>query len=254
MPPGYHFGVSAASATEPDSFEVAKFVTYRLPATSSQPVNQQQQAQGNINQQQQQQAQGQAHQARAEGWAEAQDSPASTFVDEEARFKDLHDRLTVVNRQLNALTRAVNDLFSAVGPHINAGSENAQKLLHRTTTLEQQLKSLLEHTNQFSHQYTQTQQASAADLKQHNLAIVSNQLNDLYSRLHASVQQAHSASIVALKSDLADLRKKIPPNTFWHFVYAGLCQGFGLLVIVVVVAVGYSKLVKKSNNRSRKFI
>ena len=92
MPPGYHFGITAASAETPDSFE-----TYKLMVTTSQttreepgrvqpPPDQQQYINPN---------------------PPPQDIPAAQIPNNDAQFEDLHNRL-------QSLAHSIDNLFYEV--------------------------------------------------------------------------------------------------------------------------------------------
>ncbi|KAI8628579.1 concanavalin A-like lectin/glucanase [Xylariaceae sp. FL1651] len=115
IPPGYHFGITAASADNPDSFEVFKLVvmTEDLNAKSDglpPPPQQQQQ------QQQQQQSQAQTNYGRNNQNNPSTDDPfedsvpdtsADTITSSKAQFADLHNRLQSVNHHLSTIFRQV---------------------------------------------------------------------------------------------------------------------------------------------------
>lgn len=118
IPPGYQFGITAASADNPDSFEVFKLVvmTGDLSAKSdgAPPSQQQQQQQNN--------GQGQAKAQTSYGRGGNQnnkntarsgddfeedipDSSADAITSSRAQFADLHNRLQSVNHHLSTIFR-----------------------------------------------------------------------------------------------------------------------------------------------------
>ncbi|CAJ2506839.1 Uu.00g080250.m01.CDS01 [Anthostomella pinea] len=113
LPPGYHFGITAAAADNPDSFEIFKMVTMteNLDAKQDGPPQ---------TQQQQQSGQDQA-QAQFSYGGNTQNSPrAADNVDDEipdmspdsitsskSQFADLHNRLQSVNHHLSTIFRQV---------------------------------------------------------------------------------------------------------------------------------------------------
>ncbi|RYP43772.1 hypothetical protein DL768_009697 [Monosporascus sp. mg162] len=121
MPAGYHFGITAAAAENPDSFEVFKMVvmTENLNAKGDAPPQQQQQ------QQQQQGANADAvreakmrHFGRGRGAPppppaeelkdeQVPDEAADAITNAAAQFADLHNRLQSVNHQLSTIFRTV---------------------------------------------------------------------------------------------------------------------------------------------------
>lgn len=84
LPKDYYFGITAASADTPDSFEINKFLLFTDPAS---PIQQQQHEQPHQHQQQQQPLGGQAQGNRP------QDVPATQYTSSESQFGDIHDRL-----------------------------------------------------------------------------------------------------------------------------------------------------------------
>lgn len=146
IPAGYHFGITAAAADNPDSFEMFKMVvmTEDLEATGNAPPQQQQQQQNQQNQQQQQQQQKGEEVVEAKmryfgrqrpggvppaGDDNKEDDQVQVPADEaadaiksaEAQFRDLHNRLQSVNHQLSTLFRTVSSNGNAAtGRHEDA--------------------------------------------------------------------------------------------------------------------------------------
>ncbi|KXH40972.1 legume-like lectin family protein [Colletotrichum nymphaeae SA-01] len=119
IPTGYTFGLTAASADNPDSFEIFKMVVM---SDSLHAGEQQQQNQGQQQQQQQQQKQ-QAHEQKANHGQPSNprsgndepvdlnaipDSNADAITSSKAQFADLHNRLQSVNHILGTIFSAVN--------------------------------------------------------------------------------------------------------------------------------------------------
>ncbi|KAF5521365.1 Protein EMP47 [Colletotrichum aenigma] len=113
IPPGYSFGITAASADNPDSFEIFKMVVMSDSLHAGEQQNQGQQ------QQQQQQAheqkanQGQPNNPRSGNEDPIDlnaipDSPADVITSSKAQFADLHNRLQSVNHQIGTIYRSVN--------------------------------------------------------------------------------------------------------------------------------------------------
>lgn len=120
IPQGYNLGITAASADNPDSFEVFKLVVLTQDEKGAQSgnQNQNQNADQNNNQQQQQQQQDKPRQVfgRAGQNAEAQqsqfddeipDESAEKFTSSKAQFADLHNRLQSVNHHLSTIFRTI---------------------------------------------------------------------------------------------------------------------------------------------------
>lgn len=124
IPAGYQLGITAASADNPDSFEIFKLVVMtdnlrpeedRQDATFQQ---QQQQQDGGMfgldqaaqqQQQQQQKAQGmQSGRWNSEFSDDIDDADADAILSSKAQFTDLHTRLQSVNHHLSTIFRAVS--------------------------------------------------------------------------------------------------------------------------------------------------
>ncbi|TEY86700.1 hypothetical protein BOTCAL_0004g00540 [Botryotinia calthae] len=111
LPLGYVFGVTAASAENPDSFEIFKFVV----TTDSHTPDDQIQNPGNQNQQQfqaannpPQQQQNQHGQQQNQGGLTMDtpgETPASDYKSSDAQFADLHNRLQAMMKHITALNR-----------------------------------------------------------------------------------------------------------------------------------------------------
>ncbi|KAI1861342.1 uncharacterized protein JN550_010872 [Neoarthrinium moseri] len=124
IPPGYNFGITAASAENPDSFEVFKMVVMTEDLNAQHEVSPQQQA----NQQQQQQQQqnswatppnpgGHGHEKNMpvdeRGWEkDIADASADSITSSKAQFADLHNRLQSVNHHLSTIFRVVAEQSS----------------------------------------------------------------------------------------------------------------------------------------------
>ena len=98
LPSDYYFGISAASADNPDSFEIYKFIT----ATSSS-IAREEPRRFQPPQQQQQQQPPQQQQL-------FQDTPASQYTSQDAQFADLHEKLQLMAHSLDNIFREVSKL------------------------------------------------------------------------------------------------------------------------------------------------
>jgi mannose-binding lectin 1 len=108
LPLGYSFGMSAASAETPDSFEVFKFVT----TTESHTPDVQDPNSGN------QQQFGGAGEAQTQNqnkdpgaipaFGDPPEVPADTIRSSDAQFADLHNRLQAMMKHISALSRDLN--------------------------------------------------------------------------------------------------------------------------------------------------
>jgi mannose-binding lectin 1 len=100
LPSGYYFGITAASAENPDSFETKGFIV-------SSKV--QQQGSGSHRDSPTSYDSLRETSPNNQGWRwlaeedQVKDNPASSYKTDEARFQDLHDRITVLDRELKLL-------------------------------------------------------------------------------------------------------------------------------------------------------
>lgn len=91
LPSDYSFGISAATAETPDSFEAFKFTLTTLPSTPQQD-NQAQQA------------------PTGTALPTLADALASSFKSQDSQFEDLHNRLQVLAHAMDALYREITKL------------------------------------------------------------------------------------------------------------------------------------------------
>ncbi|KAK9775684.1 putative L-type lectin-like domain-containing protein [Seiridium cardinale] len=143
IPPGYNFGLTAASAENPDSFEIFKFVvmTQDLNAKHEAPPQQP----NNPDQQQQNtwtNGNGGAQEKKnvpvdEGGWEQdIADASADAISSSKAQFADLHNRLQSVNHHLSTIFRKVA-----------AQDSIGEKRHAETSTSVNELKQLLEKLN-----------------------------------------------------------------------------------------------------------
>ena len=117
IPQGYHLGVTAASADNPDSFEVYKLVVLTEEALNAGSTNQDQgqnQAAGSQQENKPRAVFGRAGQTvEKTGTEETQfeddvpDESADKFTSSRAQFADLHNRLQSVNHHLSTIFRTI---------------------------------------------------------------------------------------------------------------------------------------------------
>lgn len=143
IPPGYNFGLTAASAENPDSFEIFKFVVMTEDLNKQHEDATQQQ----MNQQQDQQQNtwnnpgGHGYEKNMPvddaGWEQdIADAAAGSIVNNDAQFADLHNRLQSVNHHLSTIFRKVASQDSV-----------GEKRHAETSTSINELKQLLEKLN-----------------------------------------------------------------------------------------------------------
>lgn len=165
LPSDYYFGVSAASAENPDSFEVHKFIVSTTTSTTrEEPIRQR--FPDARNQQHQQPVQNQPHQqsaqqAHANGqppkkMASSQEIPpwiqdvmASNIKTDNDRFEDLHNRIQDLAHHVSAIYTALESLNSQtsalldrLGPIDERLSHNVRISEGTATTAQQVLRDL----------------------------------------------------------------------------------------------------------------
>ena len=108
LPSDYYFGITAASADTPDTFEVYKFVTTTSNSVAREEP-QRHQAPPPQREQHQQQRQQQQH---------YEDTQASRYTSQDAQFADLHNRLQIMAHAIDNIQQTVSKLSeSAEGRH-----------------------------------------------------------------------------------------------------------------------------------------
>jgi len=94
LPPNYHFGITAASAETPDSFEAYKFVLHTAQSISREEPRRDQPPQQNNFQQ----------------GDSSPDASAPSYRSSEAQFEDLHNRMQMMAHSIDALVGEVSHL------------------------------------------------------------------------------------------------------------------------------------------------
>lgn len=113
LPLGYNFGLSAASAENPDSFEVFKFVVTTEshtpdvidPASSQNTYHEYGQAQAQAPISEQNTPQNLAQAGSIPAFNDPPDLPAEQIKDSSAQFADLHNRLQAMMKHISAISR-----------------------------------------------------------------------------------------------------------------------------------------------------
>ncbi|TVY32969.1 Protein ERGIC-53-like [Lachnellula subtilissima] len=192
IPLGYYFGVSAASAENPDSFEVFRFVTTtdsHTPDVAGQPGEQLVAAPDN--QAQAQQPIGNTQNTQRDLPEEA---PASQYTSSDAQFADLHNRLQAMMRAFSMQTQA----FQTYQQQSNARHET---LLQRITAIEASAKQQ-EGTGKVLKDIQSDVRQTKADLH--------NALDQHVAGLKSAVREGHSNVLDTLANTGTGL---------WKFVF-----------------------------------
>ncbi|KAG6015858.1 hypothetical protein E4U41_004557 [Claviceps citrina] len=111
LPAGYHFGITAATPDNPDSFEIFKLVVMSDSTVSSEGNQGQEQGSRQPNQGQQQQQQQQQQSGGNTNDQNQQetipDQPADLFQTPKEQFQDLHNRLQAAMHMMSSLHNSV---------------------------------------------------------------------------------------------------------------------------------------------------
>lgn len=137
LPLGYSFGISAASAENPDSFEVFKFVTTTESHTPDvqDPNSVNQQQFGGAGEAQTQNQNNNKDPGAIPAFSDPPEVPADTIRSSDAQFADLHNRLQSMMKHISALNRDLNHYQA------NAKSEN-DKIAAQLSRLESSISKL----------------------------------------------------------------------------------------------------------------
>lgn len=164
LPSGYYFGITAASAENPDSFESKGFiVSSKMQQQGSDSHHDSPTGYNNLP----------GTSQNNQGWYwvaeedQVKDSPASSYKTEEARFQDLHDRITVLGHELNHLfldlttlkkeqEQRHEELIRLLSPIYNH-AESTRRMMEQVERLVKDVKNDVEskdyreHLNQLHH-------------------------------------------------------------------------------------------------------
>jgi len=179
MPSGYYFGISAASAEIPDSFEAKKFTVSTTNAVAREDISQRREANQQPNQQQQQQ--------QAPPPAEQiPDTPASNIRSQENQFADLHNRMQNLQHLVVSVLHEVREGQSQRDRH--------DEVMKRVMSINDRVDSL-ERMYSRVEQITKTIQKDieGKDYKEH-LTNLQDTLKDTHASLMNSLPQHMSDS------------------------------------------------------------
>ena len=127
LPPGYYFGITAATPEIPDSFEVFKLTVLSDSSASGDKTNNKDN--------QAQQAQGQQGNGNDQAANIIPDQPADAFLTSKEQFQDLHNRLQAATHQISAV-------YNAVAKHSQLDEQRNDESKQRHTEMKQAIDSL----------------------------------------------------------------------------------------------------------------
>ncbi|TVY67426.1 Protein EMP47 [Lachnellula suecica] len=190
LPIGYYFGVSAASAENPDSFEVFKFVTTtdsHVPDVAGQPTDQyaaaaDPKAQIPIQNEQQNAGRNIAQNQQEGDIPVYAEQPAEKFTSSAEQFADLHNRLQSMMRHHNTLNQAFLT-------YQQQSLLRHETLLQRVSSIEASIKAQ-EGTNNIMKDIQSDVRQTKADLH--------NALDQHVAGLKLAVRDSHSSVLGTL--------------------------------------------------------
>lgn len=240
LPSGYNFGVTAASADNPDSFEVFKLVVltgessheYANTHNTQHQTPPQGQNNNDNNQQQDQKQQhmvfGRSGQSQIEDPFDTviPDKEADTITSSKAQFADLHNRLQSVNHHLSTIFRTIAQ---------NSGVDE-QRHAETSTTLSE-IKTLI------------TDRLAGLDAVEKRLGDVERELRSLRHELTGRMRDSENA----IKFHVSDKHETLQEN-----VKAHAKSGHTRLILVVVgsqfVLVGAFAYYKRRKTMPKKYL
>ncbi|QSZ30039.1 hypothetical protein DSL72_004557 [Monilinia vaccinii-corymbosi] len=250
LPLGYVFGISAASAENPDTFEVFKFVVttdshspddqVQHNAGQNQQHNAGQNQQHNAGQNQQQHNAGQNQQQNQhhQNLDIPVETSASDYKSSEAQFADLHNRLQAMMKHITALNRDFSQYQANSLSRIDTLNENINSLTKTISRLESSLSRL-----EFIPSLERSLRDVASDVKS-----TRQQLHESLDEHVLSLKQRVAETHGSVLGTVGEGLKSHKPGVS----YAGLA-----LVVVgsqVGLIVAYALYKKRKNGGSKKFL
>ncbi|KAF2267421.1 concanavalin A-like lectin/glucanase [Lojkania enalia] len=155
LPEGYHFGITASSAENPDSFEIFKFTVSTTNAYTREEPNRQGYQPPVQQHDQQPMKQKPSDPKLAETQQMLEDVLAANIRSQDDRFADLHNRIQIINHRVNdiydilqkleqANTYQFNDIMSRIVPIDDRSSamiRNVEKVERSTMEIQRDLES-----------------------------------------------------------------------------------------------------------------
>lgn len=200
LPPGYQFGITAASPENPDSFEVMQFTTSTTVSAA------QKQAQGGMNspdqqklqdqfRQQQQQQQGQGGEAQpgnavpppVNSFKTMPDVLAESIKDQQQQFADLHNRIQVLSHQSDNMFRELAELGKKQ-------QERQVEIMNRAIPTHDNTLTMLQTLNRIERTLTDLQKAVDGKDFGERLAQLHNVITQSQSTLMEGLPQHMSSS------------------------------------------------------------
>ncbi|KAI9809423.1 MAG: hypothetical protein M1827_006859 [Pycnora praestabilis] len=217
LPTDNHFGISAASAENPDSFEVYKFlVRADTPAQSPPPSPQQEFSQD-------------TSPAQDNSAEQLSDVPASSITSQDAQFVDLHNRLQVMSHQINRLTAQLTTFAANSDKRHGEMVQSVNKLpFEQMRSMDSRLQSI-ERTLQ-----TVQKDVEGQDYQEH------------LTKLQDTMRDTHSSLLRALPESMSQVVSKSAPR-----------MGFFIFLVIVfqlLLAGSYVIYKRRRANAPKKYL
>jgi mannose-binding lectin 1 len=205
LPEGYHFGISASSAENPDSFEIFKFLVSTTNAhTREEPNRQRSQQQQAINAQQQaheqqtHQQQNQQQAGKKSGDTAVHDIPqmlsdvlAGSIKSQQDQFADLHNRIQIISHR-------INDMYDIL-EKLNTDYHNRHNdLMTRVVSTDDKSAAMLRNVEKVE----RTTMETLRDLE-------SKDFKNLLDSVHNAIQNSHNSMSAHIPASMAE--SKSPP-------------------------------------------
>ncbi|KAI5811248.1 concanavalin A-like lectin/glucanase domain-containing protein [Peziza echinospora] len=254
LPSGSYFGLSAASADSPDSFELFSLKTSTPEAAHQQIVDHQDKpqevyghggsdphkaTQETINNQKRegnQEFKGKLpHETAYEEFKVEEDKPASSYKTQEDQFTDLHNRLTALTHHLAQIQSQIGSVYDGVDSALNRMDDFRNEARHKWVPRDQ------------------------VDRMEGRLSTVENILRDLEKTLNNKDYSKHFDSIhTALRDQHSNLLFAVPDSVahaiktnqgFW-----GRWGGWLQFMAVVACAGGYVTYKRRKSAGTKKYL
>lgn len=174
---GYHFGITAATPDNPDSFEVFKMLVRSDSTVSSDAGDK------TLHHDTQQ------HHKPSAGGAAMPDEPADHFKTSTAQFEDLHNRVQIIMHQIDGVSDSIGDL-QHYGSDLHVQTRKAIEALRSQLSTAHQTEELLHHVKDLDKEV----RAMRDDLNK-RFAAHHDTLYDYLSDHHASLADMVAASM-----------------------------------------------------------
>ncbi|ORY07551.1 concanavalin A-like lectin/glucanase domain-containing protein [Clohesyomyces aquaticus] len=239
LPTGYYFGISAASAENPDSFEAHKFVVSTTNSHTREEPNHQQHQQQAVHQQQnayeqnrhQQEGQRQnnphsgAQPTLGEIPQMLSDVLAGSIKSQADQFADLHNRIQIISHY-------VNEIHEKIDRENNENKQRFDEIMRRLTPLDDKTSAMMRNIEKVERVSMEVQR----DLE-------SKDFKDMLRTVHNAIQDSHNSLTSGMPVAMAHIVGSQKPSIMTFLFIA---------VAVQVMVVGAYMVYKKRRHGAPK--